>query len=204
MAELQTYVTPVFRGAFVNLFTPQPGMDGGEPKYGVTAIWDPSKFTASDKKKWQAIMSAMDTEAMNRFKKPVSKFTDNMKKGVRDGGEKDGIDGFEEGFKFANLTTKMKPAVVDREKGSDGKLLKIGPDHGNSDEVYAGAYFRATVTVYSYDNKGKGVALGLMNIQKIADGESLIQSREADGDFADEDIDAAWLEQEEDEEDFGA
>lgn len=203
MAELQTFVTPVFRGAFVNLFTPQAGPDGGEPKYGVTAIWDPSKFTEADKKKWRAILGALDAESKARFKKAYKELPGNFKKGIRDGAEKSDLDGFEDGFRFASLTTKLKPAVVDRAKNSEGKLIKLGPDHGNADEVYSGAYFRATVTIYSYDNKGKGLALGLMNIQKIADGEALVQEREADGDFADEDIDDAWLEQDGDDFDGG-
>ena len=78
----------------------------------------------------------------------------------------------------------------------DLKKNKIGPEEGNADEIYAGCYCRATVTVYSYDNRSKGVAIGLMNVQKVKDGERLDSRTDAAGDFDDE-VDDAWLEEDE-------
>ena len=191
MAETKRYVTPPFRISFPNLFVPREGMDGGEPKYGCSAVWDPSKFTAGDKKRWKAMLGALDAESKSRFKKSWDKLGDNFKKGLRDGEEKEELEGYGAGTMFANLTTKMKPGVIDIEK------TPIGPEHGNQDEIYPGCYCRATVTVYSYDNKGKGVALGLMNVQKIADGERLDSRTDASEDFED-DVDESWLDQDED------
>ena len=40
----------------------------------------------------------------------------------------------------------------------------------NEEDVYSGAWFRAQVRGYGYDNKGnKGVAFGLQNLQKMRD-----------------------------------
>ncbi len=209
MAEVVRYVTPVFRGSFLNLFEPQAPMAGskGAPKYGLTAVWIPSKFSDSDKKRWRAMMAALDEESKSKFKKPWKELPANIKRGVRDGAEKMDLEGFGEGTRFANITTKMRPGLVDadrrtivatdaeREKlEADGK--EVADDMGN-EAAYPGAYYRATVTVYSYDNQGKGVALGLMNVQKIKDGGRLDSRTDAAEDF-DDDIDSAWLEEDED------
>ncbi len=185
MAEVKRYVTPVFRGSFPALFEAS-SYDGGPAKFGITAVWTPSKFSESDKKRWRELRAAMDEESMSRFRKKVKDLPANYKIGIRDGAEKADLEGFGEGTRFANITTKMRPGVIDAGKN------KIGPEEGNADDAYPGAYYRATVTVYSYDNKGKGLALGLMNVQKVADGERLDARTDAAEDFAD-DIDDAWL-----------
>ena len=42
------------------------------------------------------------------------------------------------------------------------------------DEVYSGCYARVSLNFYAFNSNGnKGVAVGLGNIQKIRDGESL-------------------------------
>ena len=180
-------VTPVFRASFCNpnLFE-KTSYDGGTPTFGTAAIWEPAKFSDNDKKKWAAIKKAMDDVSVATFKKKVDDLPGNFKKGLRDGAEKD-LDGYGEGKIFANLSTRKRPGVIDRNKNP------IGPEHGNDDEIYPGCYCRATVRPYSYDNKGKGIALGLMNIQKVADGERLDSRTNAEEDFED-DIDDDDLE----------
>lgn len=197
MAELKKYVTPVFRASFVNAFEARAMEEGQKPKFGLTAVWTPSKFSESDKVRWKKILAALNEESMSRFKKKWKDLPANYKKGLRDGAEKADLEGFGEGTRFANLTSMMRPGVVDVNREP------IGPEHGNTDELYSGCYCRATVTVYSYDNKGKGVALGLQNIQKIKDGPRLDARTDAAEDFED-DVDSDWLEGQEDEdEDLG-
>lgn len=186
MAEIVRYQTPVFRMSFPHLFTAQAGPDGGEPKYGLAAVWDPSKFTDKEKALWKKIMGAIDAECKKRFKKSRKELMELNSNGAsyklvpRDGRVKADLEGYGEGTLFANLTTKMRPGVINLEKED------IGPEHGNDDEIYPGCYARATVTVYSYDNKGKGVALGLMNVQKVRDGERLDARTDAAEDFEDD------------------
>lgn len=192
MAEVEKYVTPVFRGSFVNIFSPQ-SVDGGEPKYGLAAVWEPGKFGPKDKARWKKMMQALDAEAKRAFKKGLKELPANYKKGVRDGAEKENLEGFGPGTKFASLTSKMRPGVVDL-NGND-----ISPEEGNADEVYSGAYFQATVTVYSYDNKNKGVSLGLYNLRKVKDGPRLDLRTNAAEDFEDDsDLDDGWLDEDED------
>lgn len=180
MAEIKRYQTPVFRLSFPQLFEPK-AFGEGEPKYGCSAVWTPGDFTDKEKKLWSAIRKAMDEECKSRFKgKGIKDMPANFKDGVRDGAEKADLEGYGDGTKFASLTTKMRPGVIDRAKD------KIGPEEGNDEEIYPGCYCRATVTVYSYDNKSKGVSLGLMNIQKVRDGERLDSRTDAAEDFDDD------------------
>src|SRR3989304_900922 len=193
--ELVKYVTPVFRLSFPNLFEAKAMDAQSKPKFGCAAIWTPKVFTETDKVRWKAIMGALNAAALEKFKKPWKELPANIKRGVRNGAEKEGMEGYGEGTAFANLSTKMRPGVVGTEKDAEGKYLTISPEEGNADEIYPGCYCRATVTVYHYDNKGKGVALGLLNIQKVKDGERLDSRTNAADDFQDQD--SEWLDQDE-------
>lgn len=194
MANIVRYVTPVFRLSFPTLFEAE-SYEGGPPKYGLSAVWTPANFTDMDKKRWKAILFAMNEEAKFRFKKPLKELPSTFKLGIRDGKDKEDLEGYGAGTRFANITTKMRPGVIDASKNN------ISPEDGNAEEIYPGCYCRATVTVYSYDNKGKGVALGLMNVQKVRNGDRLDSRTDAADDF-DDDIDEAWLEQDEGGDDF--
>lgn len=180
MAEVQRLVTPVFRVSFPALFKAE-SMDGGPLKYGCSAIWTPSQFNDLDKKRWRAIRTAMDEVAKEKFGKIMKDLPANVKRGLRDGAEKD-LEGYGPGTVFATLSTRLKPGIIDRDK------TPIGPEHGNDDLVYPGMYARATVNPYAYDNKGKGIALGLMNFQRVNDGERLDSATNAAEDF-DDDLD---------------
>ena len=188
MAEVKRYLTPAFRLSFPALFQAE-SYDGGPPRYGLSAVWTPGKFNEKDKKLWAALRAALDAESKSRFKKAWKDLPANVKRGLRDGAERADMEGYGAGTVFASLTTKMRPGVVDQSRN------KIAPEEGNDDEIYPGCYCRATVTVYSYDNKGKGVALGLMNVQKVADGDRLDSRTDAAGDF--EEVDDGWMDENE-------
>lgn len=184
--EVKKYVTPVFRGSFPAVFEAQ-SYDDGEPKFGIAAVWTPAKFTEKEKDQWRTIMAALDEESQRVFKTKWKELPANVKRGIRDGAEKADLEGYGEGTRFANLTSKMRPGIV----GPDGKT-KIALDEGNASEVYPGAYFRATVTIYSYNKKGKGISLGLNNLQKVADGERLDSRTDAAEDFAGTPVDSSY------------
>ena len=51
-------------------------------------------------------------------------------------------------------------------------------------EVYSGCYARVSISLYPFNTNGnKGIACGLGNIQKIADGEPLGGRTRAEDDF---------------------
>lgn len=188
--EVIKFTTPVFRVAYAHPFK-ATAMEGGAPKFGLTAIWTPANFSEKDKVLWRAIGAALDDATMRAFKKHWKDLKAPYKPGVRDGDDTEdraAMDGFGPGTKFANMTSNFAVGCVDVEKND------ISPEEGNADEIYSGCYGRATVTVYSYDIKGgKGVALGIRSFQKIKDGERLDARGNAANDFGD-DIDESWLE----------
>lgn len=192
MAEKEkkkTIMTPVFVGSFLNVFTPNEyqGDDGDkdkqkQPKFGITAIWTPAKFTEKDKERWRRLLGLLDEAAMAQFKKPWKELApDTYKKGLRDGAAKTGLEGFGEGTRFANLTTTFKPGLVDLN----------GDDVIDPSRIWAGCRFRATINAYGYANRGKGVALGLMNLQFVGEGPRLDGRGSAADDFS-EDSDLGW------------
>lgn len=186
MAKVERYMTPVFRLCFPNVFQPQ-AMDGGEPKFGITPVWTPAQFSEREKVLWKKLIEAVNGKVQATFGKSVKALGSQFKYGIRDGIEKEDLEGFGAGTRFASVTSKMRPGVVDLEGNP------IGPDHGNADLIYPGIYARATVSIYTYDNKSKGVSLGLMNLQKIKDGARLDARTDAAEDFDGAEIDDEWL-----------
>lgn len=176
-------ITPVFRGNFVNVFKKGKAMEeDGEGKYGVTAVFDPSKFTVDDKKRWEAMKALLTEVSVPAFGKPWDKMAPGIRRGFRDNAEKINADGtpmtgFVEGGVFTNLTSMFRPGIVDVNN------VEIT----DPEDVYSGAYYRASVTSFSFNiNGGKGVAFGLQNLRKVRDGEKIGgQHSEASEDFKD-------------------
>jgi hypothetical protein len=171
-------VTPIFRVSFPNVFEPHSMEEGKPGKFSVSAVWDPSKFTDAEKVLWQAINDLCDEVALEKFKKKVKDFPANFKRPIRDGAEKEDLEGYGPGKLFANISSKMRPGLIDRDRT---------PILPGSDAFYPGCYARGTVTAYAYDmGGGKGVALGLQNLQKVRDGDRLDSRTDAADDFGDD------------------
>lgn len=176
-------LTPVFRVSFPSVFEAS-SYEGGAPKFSVCAVWEPAKFTAKDKELWKAMQDLADKVSVDKFKKKLAALPANFKKPFRDGEEKADLVGFGAGKIFSNLSSKMRPGLIflDRTPITD------------PEDFYPGCYARATITAYAYDNVGKGVALGLQNLQKIKDGERLDSRTNPEDDFGGEGVDDQWLE----------
>jgi len=152
-------LTPEFRGCFVTLFKPRASKndDGttGAPKYSIKAAFPPGTD-----------LSAMKRAAEEAAKE---KWADKMPKALRSPFRtNEELDNPLEGI-GDDWTVMTFSAAEDRRPGLvDAKLNDII----NQEDVYSGAWFRAQVRPYAYDNKGnKGVAFGLQNVQKIRDDE---------------------------------
>lgn len=176
MAKSKKIYTPIFRASFVAVFNKARQMQDAktEPKYEITAIFDPARFTADDKRKWAEMVAAADAASMEKFKKPLAKLPANFHRPYRPNEEKEHLKGYVPGGHFAKLSSKMKPGVV----GSDGRTLLTDPE-----SVYAGCYCIATVNAYAYDNISKGVAFGLQNVMFVRDGERLDSRTDPEEDF---------------------
>ena len=148
-------------------------VNGGEPKYSVSAIID-----KQDTKTINAIKAAIEQAKKDSVSKWGGKVPGNLHLPLRDGDIDRPDDEAYAGCYFFNANSRQAPQVVD---------AKVQPILDQS-EVYSGCYGKISVTFYGYNANGnRGIAAGLGNIQKLKDGESLGGRSNAADDFQTED-----------------
>lgn len=171
---------PKTRFSYLNVNEPKTPLGGGTPKYSVSLII-PKSDTATVAKIKAAIKAAYD-EGQSKLK-GSSKFVpelEDLKTPLRDGDKERKGDEAYEGCYFVNANSTTKPGVVD---GDRNPILETS-------ELYSGIYGRASINFYAFNSNGnKGIACGLNNLQKLADGEPLGGHSRAEDDFADLDDD---------------
>jgi hypothetical protein len=156
------------RFSYLNCWEPA-GINGSEPKYSVSAIV-PKSDTATINK----IKTAIEQVKKESVSVWGGKVPANLKLPLRDGDIDRPDDEAYAGSYFFNANSKQKPQVVDN---------KVQPILDTS-EVYSGCYGNISVNLYAYSANGnKGIAVGLGNIQKLKDGESLGGRSNAADDF---------------------
>ena len=145
-------------------------INGGAEKYSVSVL-----IPKSDTETVSAINAAIDAaieEGVAKFggKKPNKAA---IKLPLRDGDvERD--DEAYKGHWFINANSTTAPQIVDRQ---------VKPILDRS-EVYSGCYARVSLNFFAFNSNGnKGIACGLGNIQKVADGDSLGGRSRAEDDF---------------------
>jgi len=167
---MSNVITPKFRASYANVFVPVGATnDDGSPKldkktgkqvmeYSVQALF-PANADLS------ALKAAAKAAATEKWGADVPK---NLRSPFRTE-KQDGStpDAMEEGGSFMNFKTTQKPGLVD---GSNQDII-------DSTEFYSGCWARASVRAFAYGGPGTkfspGIAFGLQNIQKLADGEPL-------------------------------
>ncbi|MGL5440822.1 MAG: DUF2815 family protein [Filifactoraceae bacterium] len=156
------------RLSYAHIFEPH-AIEGNEPKYSVSVI-----IPKSDKVTLQAIKDAVNQAKEEGKGKFGNKIPANLKTPLRDGDiDREGDEAYA-GCYFLNASSKNKPGIVD---------INVQPVL-DATEVYSGCYARLTINFYAYNANGnKGIAAGLGNIQKLADGESLGGFTRAEDDF---------------------
>lgn len=152
-------VTNEVRLSYANVFTPK-SINGGDEKYSVSLI-----IPKSDTETIVLINKAIDqaiTDGIYKFggKKPNKAM---LKLPLRDGDTEKDDEAYVDAY-FLNCNSKTAPQIV----GLDRLLIT------DETEVYSGCYARVSINFYAFNTNGnKGVAVGLGNIQKTRDGESL-------------------------------
>lgn len=166
-------VTPKFRASYPKLFKAELNKLSNKMEYSVVALFKKGEDLSALKK-------AVEECLVEKLGADKSKWPKKLKTPFRDQGEKELDDGsmpvgYEKGAIFMTLKSSQKPGIVDKD---------VQPIL-DENEIYAGCYLKASVRPYYYDQAGnKGVAFGLQNIQKVADGEPLGGSRvSADQEF---------------------
>lgn len=171
-------VTKKIRMDYVNLFSPKAMMPGEGQKYSVcilipkTDIETVSKINLAVEAAKRAGISLWGYEMPSNLKTPL-----------RDGDlEKPNYEDYR-GHYFLNAVSRRKPEVVNK------KLVEIKEE----EEVYSGCYGRVSINFYPFNwNDNKGVGCGLINVQKLEDGEPIGTSFSAEEDFGAEDGDKPW------------
>jgi hypothetical protein len=172
------------RWSYANVWEPK-SINGGTPKYSVSLI-----IPKSDTKTIAKIEAAIEAA----YKEGEAKLKGNgksvpalsvLKTPLRDGDAERPDDEAYKNAYFVNANSTTKPGVVDADRNP---IL-------DSSELYSGIIGRASVNFYAFNSNGnRGIACGLNNIQKLADGTPLGGHSRAEDDFADLD--------DEDDEDF--
>lgn len=167
--------------SYLNVNEPKTPMGGGTPKYSVSLII-PKSDTVTIAKIKAAIKAAYD-EGQGKLKGTGKYIPDleDLKTPLRDGDkERKGDDAYK-GCYFVNANSTTKPGVVDADRQ---------PIFETS-ELYSGIIGRASINFYAFNSNGnKGIACGLNNLQKLADGTPLGGHSRPEDDFADLDDEA--------------
>lgn len=172
MNTTTTKVIVPCRFSYLHCWEPD-SVNGGDPKYSVSAIVD-----KKDTKTINAIKAAIEQAKKDSISKWGGKIPANLKLPLRDGDIDRPDDEAYAGCYFFNANSRQAPQVVD---------AKVQPIL-DQNEVYSGCYGKISVTFYGYNSNGnRGIAAGLGNIQKLRDGESLGGRSNAADDFQTED-----------------
>ena len=171
--------------SYLNVNEPKIPLGGGTPKYSVSLII-PKSDTVTVAKIRAAIKAAYD-EGQSKLKGNSKSIPalESIKTPLRDGDkDRKGDEAYADSW-FVNANSTTKPGVVDADRNP---ILETS-------ELYSGIIGRASINFYAYNTNGnRGIACGLNNLQKLADGTPLGGRSRAEDDFADLD--------DEDEEDF--
>ena len=170
--------------SYLNVNEPKTPLGGGTPKYSVSLII-PKSDTVTVEKIKAAIQAAYD-EGQSKLKgsSKVVPALEDLKTPLRDGDkERKGDDAYKNSY-FINANSTTKPGVVDADRNP---IL-------DSSELYSGIIGRASINFYAFNSNGnRGIACGLNNLQKLADGTPLGGHSRAEDDFADDDDDEDFL-----------
>lgn len=162
------------RWSYANVWEPK-SINGGTPKFSVSLII-PKNDTETVNKVKAAIQAAY-SEGESKLKgnsRSVPALS-AIKTPLRDGDlERPGDETYKNCY-FINANSSTAPGIVD---AACQPILERS-------EVYSGVYGRASINFYAFNSNGnKGIACGLNNLQKLADGESLGGKSRAADDFA--------------------
>lgn len=163
-------VTGKIRMSYVSIFEPK-SIEGSEDKKYSMAIL----INKSDKATLDKIEKAINVAKEQGKGKWGGKIPAKLKLPLRDGDEEKPDDEGYAGHYFINATSKTKPGIVDKDLNP-----VLDPE-----EVYSGCYGRVSINFYPFDTNGnRGVAVGLNNVQKLAEGEPFGTKTKPEDDFS--------------------
>lgn len=160
---------------YVHVFQPYKGQ-GTEAKYSLVIIIPKSatELVANIKNAIKEAYARGQAEVWNG-KGPDAT---TCKIPLRDGDKEKPDDEVFKGCYFINASSKTAPGLIDKAN----RDLRL---EGREDEMYSGMKAYVSVTFYPFSNSGnKGIACGLNNVMKFADGPHRGGRSSASNDFA--------------------
>ena len=163
--------SPIGRLCFPAIFQKEQQMEGATtpPKYAATIVFDKAYLKANkdEMARYQAIRDMAEKVCLEKFKKSLKDAGAKIPRfwnPFRDGAEKAHLDGYGDGTIFFKASSRNKPGAV----GNDAKT-----PIDDEAALYAGCYVRLSVSPYAFDNKMKGIGIGLNNVMFVKDGPPL-------------------------------
>lgn len=169
-------ITGKVRFCYEHVFEPTAVNEGDDPKYSVCVL-----IPKTDTKTVEVIKKAIEAAKAAGKSKLADKngrIPANIKLPLRDGDDERGDQPEFEGMYFINANSNRKPSIVDKD---------LNPIMSR-DDFYSGCYGRASLNFYAFNVQSKGIACGLNNLQKLADGEPLSGGATAEEDFGGDNV----------------
>ena len=172
-ADSTRFLSPLGRMAFQHLLEPDT-KDNGDKKYEVTLLFPPDADLSDIKAK---LYRAGD----DFFKKKEWPRGARTPQDVIGDCEDKDYTGYKPGWHYIKFSSKDMPGIVDARKQE-----VLDPR-----EVYNGRWARVSGSCYAYDNKSKGVACALNNVQLLQNDDTFSGRPRAEDEFDDKYADAA-------------
>src|ERR1035437_1931754 len=173
-------LTPKFRVSFPQVFEKASFKDGS-PRFSLTGLFYPKEFTPADAAKWAAIKAKLGEVCKEFFKKDIKTMKEDrsFKIPFHKGNEKTYQGYGDPDMVYFSMANSMnRPQII----GLNGNLITAE----NKEEFYPGCWARASVSPYAFDHIGKGLAVGLVNLKKLGEGDRFDGFTSAEGDFGGE------------------
>lgn len=186
-------ITPEFRGSYVTLVKPRAQEEGKEPKYSINIVLKKkAPETIAFLKRLEASFNASMIEKLGK----AIPFAACKYYPVHDGDkpDEDGeVSDITKGCWRIYASNKFKPGCID----------KAGQKLFSEEDLYSGAWYRASVSTWAWKNDlgGRGVSINLDNVMKLKDDDKYGGGgSKAEDDFA-EHIEGSGTEEVEDDDD---
>ena len=158
-------ITPEFRAAFISVFraTSMKNADGSvnKPKYSIRAAFPPTAKLDALKKEAEAAAKEKWGDKIPKTLRSPFRTNEELENPIVGIGDDWVVMTF-------SANEDRRPGIV------DAKLQDIIDDS----DVYSGAWYRAQVRAFAYENAGnKGVSFGLQNVQKLRDDDPIGSGR---------------------------
>lgn len=174
-------MTPKFRLSFPHLAEPRKKDKPEDVSvYDAVAIVDPATLEKpKEMAKWKALNDYIEELRQTKFKDIKS----GLKMPIKDDKRRKALEQFNPPeyhgmYTFLMTSREFQPGIGKRVNGQTVELKGA-----EQKELYAGCYCVATVNPFAYSNQSKGIAIGLNNIVKVADGTPLANRRSVIDDF---------------------